>query len=76
MRRLGYRLTPYAQLQHWCAIGLLYTVPQWHWMQCQGVLYELPLWALMGFAVWRPLSGFYLLPATAPRQAANLAVAG
>ena len=63
MKRLGYFLTPYELLQSSCATALLWTSPQWHWMQCQGVLYEMPLWALMGFSAWRTLSGFHLLPA-------------
>lgn len=69
MKRLSYSQTPFARVQLMCSSVLLLTAPQWHWMQCQGPMYDVPVWALMGFTLWRVFSGFRLTVRQPPARA-------
>jgi hypothetical protein len=67
MKKLRYSQKPIGRAQLMCASVLLLTAPQWHWMQCQGPLYDAPVWALIGFTWWRIYRGFSLVSAP-PRE--------
>ena len=62
MMRLRFSLTVFQILQLHCATVLLWAAPRWHTQYCSPTLQDLPLWAVMGFAIWRVASGFRLAP--------------
>jgi hypothetical protein len=61
MNKIRYSQTRFARFQIASASMLLLTAPKWHWMQCQGLLYDVPLWALSGFTCWRIFRGFSMV---------------
>lgn len=76
MKRLRFYLNLKQSLQLQCVSVLLLTSSQWHTETCQPTWQDLPLWALMGFGMWRLATAFHLAPrahavavaAPAPRQ--------
>ena len=57
MKKIRYSQTPIARLQLIAASAMLLTAPKWHWMQCQGPMYDAPIWALTAFVWWRVYQG-------------------